>query len=100
MPDEEEFTEFEGPDDRFGMDATIKHGEDVLRVVSAEIHDDEDAAKEVLSRYGVDSLVDNPELMDFLSTSLSVNSYLIEVVAVLSATTPEHVIDSMLLDLI
>lgn len=98
--DEEEFVEFEGDDDRFGMKATIRNAEDVLRLVSADIHGNDDAVTEVFGRYPFQVLQDNPDLEDLLATSLSINSYFVEVLAHMTQTTPEKVIDDLLLDLI
>jgi len=86
-------------EDRFGEAATIRNAEDVLRLISADINNDDEMLKTVLSAYGAHEISVHPEVQDLLATSLAVNSYLIEALAVVLGTTAETVIDNMLLEL-
>src|SRR3990170_2934232 len=79
--------------------AMIHDAEDVLRIVAADFNDDSDALQEVLGRYSPEVLQGNPEVQDFLATSLAINGFLIKTLATATGITPEAVIDYLLLEL-
>lgn len=86
--------------EQYGDEQTIRLAEDILRLVAADLRGDNEEMTEVFKRYNVPELSENPEVQDLLTTSLSMNIYFVEAIALMTESTSEAVIDSLLLTLI
>lgn len=78
----------------------MNYPEDAIRLVAYDASDDhDDAYKEILSRYSPRVLHENPDVQSLVSSLIGVSSWLVDAIALATATNREQVVDGLLLDL-